>query len=87
MTQGSLDSNPLGVSTDDVEGTYMGGPVTYDGAPLMAGRKFIGNTAQKIIKLSDIYLLPCRSHRESLSLEEKVVSQEDNVRRWQAKEQ
>lgn len=58
MTQIGFDSQALGLATLNTEGTYMGGPVTCDGVPLMVRRKFIGDASQKVVRLSDIYRMP-----------------------------
>jgi len=58
MTQISLNSQPLGFSSIDTEGTYVGGPVTFGALPTMVRRKFIGQTAQKVVRLADIYRVP-----------------------------
>jgi hypothetical protein len=58
MAQIGLDPNPLGVSSVDTEGTYVGGPVSYHGVPLMVRRKFIGDASPKVVRLADIYRIP-----------------------------
>jgi hypothetical protein len=62
MTQISFDAQPLGVASVDTEGTYVGGPLAFGAFPAMMRRKFIGETAQKVVRLADIYRMPriCR---------------------------
>ena len=58
MTQIKLDSEALGVSCVNTEGTYVGGPVAPDTFPSVMRRKFIGDASQKVVRLADIYRVP-----------------------------
>jgi hypothetical protein len=58
MAQIKFDSQALGVTCVDTEGTYVGGPVARDASPLVMRRKFIGDASQKVVSLADIYRVP-----------------------------
>jgi hypothetical protein len=58
MAEISFDSQALGISTLDDQGADVSGPMSAYAVPIMVRRKFIGETAQKIVCLSDIYRIP-----------------------------
>jgi hypothetical protein len=66
MTQIGFDSQALGVASVSTEGTYVGGPVSPDGFPLMVRRKFIGDASPKVVRLANIYRVP-RVERSGLT--------------------
>jgi hypothetical protein len=61
MTKVSFDSDSLGFPASDGHCADVRGPSAGYVIPLMMGKKFIGETAKKIVRLSDIYRIPkCR---------------------------
>ena len=69
------DLVPLGVSSTEIEGTYIGDGAVAPEQPSMLRQKFIGDTSGKIVRLADLYLLssshkPVGLKRTSFDLEE-----------------
>src|SRR5271170_821095 len=58
MAQRSLDSQPCGLPTFDCEGADVSGPMTAYALPLMMGRKFVGETTGKVVRLADVFRIP-----------------------------
>jgi hypothetical protein len=58
MAEIGFDSQALGISTLDDQSADVSGPMSAYAIPMMVRRKFIGETTQKIVCLSDIYRIP-----------------------------
>jgi hypothetical protein len=58
MAEIGFDSHALGISTLDDQSADVSGPMSAYTIPMMVRRKFIGETAQKIVCLSNIYRIP-----------------------------
>jgi hypothetical protein len=58
MTKVGFDSNPFGTPACDDPGADMCSPGAGYVTHPMVTRKFIGETAAKVIRLSDIYRIP-----------------------------
>jgi len=58
MAEISFDSQALGISTLDDQSADVSGPMSAYAIPMMVRRKFIGETAQEIVCLSNIYRIP-----------------------------
>jgi hypothetical protein len=58
MAEIGFDLQALGISTLDDQSANVSGPMSAYAIPTMVRRKFIGETAQKIVCLSDIYRIP-----------------------------
>ncbi len=58
MTKIGLDSQALGVPSFNNEGSDVSGPMSAYAVPAMMGRKFIGETTQKVVRLSNIFRIP-----------------------------
>ena len=58
MTKIGFDLDTLGVPALNGSGGDMCGPMTAYAIPSMMGRKFIGETAQKVVRLADIFRIP-----------------------------
>lgn len=58
MPQIGLDIQPGGFPPGDDHSAYVSGPGAANSPPLMMQRKFIGETAGKIVALSDVFRVP-----------------------------
>lgn len=58
MTEIGFDSKTQGVVAGHMESADVRGPGGPNAFPSMVRRKFVGETAVKIVRLSDIYRIP-----------------------------
>lgn len=55
MTKIGLDAHSFGVPSFDCEGGDVSGPMSAYAVPSVMGRKFVGETAGKVVRLSHIF--------------------------------
>ncbi len=58
MTKIGFDSQPFGVPATDDHRADVCGPGAGYAVPLMMGRKFIGQTSSKVVRLANICRIP-----------------------------
>lgn len=58
MSQISFDGHACGIPATDNHCADVSGPGAANCVPPMVRRKFIGQTAQKVVRLADIYRIP-----------------------------
>jgi hypothetical protein len=56
-----LDSETFALIARDMECTYVRGPMGTNAVYPMVRRKFVGQTAAKVVRLADIYRLPSQA--------------------------
>jgi len=58
MTKVGLNNESVGLGTAGPHGAYVCRTSFDDGIPTMMRREFVGETAQKVVCLADIYRVP-----------------------------
>ena len=82
MAQIGLDLETFRQTTGNMDGTYVRGPGGDHAIPAVMTRKFIGETAMKVVSLSHIYRVPApevRAPAEDVGAGDGVVSGADRV--------
>lgn len=64
MTQVRFDCQPGGVPAVDDHSADVRGPGSANAVPLMVQRKIIGQTAEKVVRLSDVFRIPAAVRRK-----------------------
>ena len=82
MTQVCFDPHALGVPASDDHCADVRGPGAGNGIPTMMRSKFIGQTAAKVVCLSDIYRVPkpiSALTTENINAADRVKSHSDSM--------
>ena len=81
MAKIGLDLETFRQTADNMQGAYVRGPGGDNAIPTMVMRKFIGETATKIVRLANIYRIPAkrRTFAEDVHPRSNVVDGADCV--------